>query len=352
MIEANKMLFQQLVSYSGERGYNVTNANAVRWVHANDDADAVLIGATLRESMSFGRFRHLAWLEFDKVDYVCSVGFEGELRDPNLLFIDDVQGFDVCLLTELRVSPNASAVKVYNIVEASSRDTDSAYVGHDNALVTGLYPPIKVYRSVTPISSEVVWSSFLDFSANELEYGGSWIDKELAGLLSQLAQKSLESLPYAELCRSTLELDPRSLFMSLYRCIEATYAHDKASMLKNALSIEASWNEIASVLEKQMSWRPLEETSLISVLSLAKDEDLREICACLGVNLTDETGVQSAAGRAIYKLRNHIVHYRPAHSPVKVSGFDWNRICKALLAIAEDVFVVAYGKVEVSNSTT
>ncbi|TQN01026.1 hypothetical protein FHX68_1165, partial [Microbacterium lacticum] len=38
-------------------------------------------------------------------------------------------------------------------------------------------------------------------------------------------------------------LDPRSLFMSLYRCVEATYAHDKATKLKQGLSIEHEWQE-------------------------------------------------------------------------------------------------------------
>ncbi|MDJ0423606.1 hypothetical protein QNA14_13820 [Dietzia kunjamensis] len=322
----------------------------MRWVHSNPAADEVLKTAIIRRSMSFGRFRHLAWLEVDEKHCVASVGFDYELVDPGFALLDDIQGYDVCLLSELPISPKASAAEVFNIVEADSRSNNPDYSGHDNAQVMNLFPTIRVFESAEPIDDELVWPIFLNFSAKESRHGGSWIENELADRLSVLAQEGIDSFPYKELCRSTLDLDPRSLFMSLYRCVEATYAHDMATRLKNVLSIEHHWNKIAEALENAMSWRPLEANSLKVVLSFAKDDDLREVCDCFGINLQQDTNLPSAAGKAIYQLRNRIVHYRPALKSVDLEEVDWNRLAVALVSIASDVFHSAYSH-ELADST-
>jgi hypothetical protein len=266
------------------------------------------------------------------------------VNDPSLAMIDDIQGFDVCLLSELMVSPRVSAAEVFDVVAAGSRDEDAAYIGHENGLVLGLFPSIRVYLSAAEVSHELVGPIFLSLSAEESRHGGSWIEGNLASSLEGLAKANIERLPYMELCRSALDLDPRSLYMSLYRCVEATYAHDQATKLKAHLSIDHSWNEIAAALENAMSWRPLEAASLNSVLSFAQKDDLREVCECLQVHVNAETNVASAAGKAIYELRNRIVHYRPALVPLESEQIDWNRLCVVLLSIATDVFNSAYGR--------
>ena len=342
MKDANKTVFQRLVRFADDREHPIPHPHAARWVHSNVDADEILIEAKIHRSMSFGRFRHLAWLEHQELHFIASVGFDHEIEDPNLMLLEDIQGFDVCLLSELRVAPNASGIQVYNVVSAGSRDDDPGYKGHENGLIMGLFPNLRIYQAADPVRDDIVASILLGFSVEESRHGGSWIETGLADELSALAQRNIASLPYDELCRSTLDLDPRSLFMSLYRCIEATYAHSKASKLKQELSVEQAWHEIAATLEKVMSWRPLEESSLQSVLSFANPLDLKEVCACLGVELKEDSNIAAAAGRSIYSLRNRIVHYRPAHDPIDLDSVDWNRLCQALATIAGDVVNSTY----------
>lgn len=344
MIAANKTLIRRLTDFAAQRDYPVPDPSAARWVHANPAADEVLKVAVLRSFMSFGRFRHLAWLEVNEQHFVATVGFDYEVDDPGFELLEDIQGYDVCLLTELAVSPSAPAAEVYNVVAANSRDSDPGYHGHDNTQIMSLFPPIRVFASADLITEELIWPIFLSISSEESRTGGSWIESELADCLSALAEANVDLLPYKELCRSTLDLDPRSLFMSLYRCIEATYAHDKATKLKKDLSIEHEWHKIAEVLENAMSWRPLEASSLNVVLAYAKQDDLLEVCECLDVTLQDDTNLASAAGKAIYQLRNRIVHYRPALAPVDSAEIDWNRLCIALVSVAHEVFHTAYGQ--------
>lgn len=346
---ANTKIFQRLVEFAETREFTIPNRNAPRWVHANPEVDARLIRSTIAGSISFGRYRHLAWVEFDDKHYIASIGFEHAVRDPNLVQLEDSQGFDVCLLSELPVFPSASAAEVYNVVAAGNKSDDPKYRGHDNEKIMGLFPIFSAYQCVTRMDEGTIWPAFLSICAEETQHGGSWIEQELADSLAELAQDPITSFPYRELCRSSLDLDPRSLFMSLYRCIEATYAHEKATKLKTALSVEHSWSKIAAILESEMSWRPLESESLNNVLKYAHNDDLQEICACLKKDPGENTS--AAAGNAIYRLRNRIVHYRPTTDPFDFDSLDWNRTCNVLVSIARDVFHRAYNDDAIATGT-
>ncbi len=340
---ANSTIFQRLASFANDRENPIPNPNALRWISSDDLSKDRLKRAEIINFVSFGRFRHLASLEYDGGHYVGSIGFDYEMNTPDLVPVDDIRGFDVCLLSELPVLPNVTGIEVYDVVAAGSQDDGSGYIGHDCSLVKGLFPYIRMYRATGPIKDDLVWPIFLNFSAKESRFSGSWIDESLASALLDISSSDIESFPYKELCRSTLDLDPRSLFMSLYRCIEATYAHHQSSLLKTALKIGENWQRVAAELEHVMSWRPVEEVSLKTVLKHANHEDLRKICECLEISIDERSNLPNATGKAIYKLRNRIVHFRPAHDPVELEGIDWNQLCSALASIASKVFPVVYG---------
>jgi hypothetical protein len=340
MIGANQALFQRLVQHCLQRGVSLTGADNPRWVHANAEADLILKQLRVRTSISFGRYRHLAWLEYRETHFVCLIGFDTEPEYTQLYPRDDVQGFDVCVISEIPIHPRATPLQVKNIVEAESK-LDEGYEGHDNYSVMQLFPSIQVFESADPLSEDLVWAVFLTMCVDESRWGGSWIDVTLAASLVSLAQLNVPSLPYQELCRAVLDLDPRSLYMTLYRCLEATYAYDHATKLASALALNISWNDLAAKLDAEMGWRPPELQSLNIALAHAHEDDLVEILDCLNPELRND--FQATAGRAIYKLRNQIVHYRPTNMPLVFDNVDWNRVCNALVAISMDVFYHAYG---------
>lgn len=344
MISANTIVFNRLINFANGQQRSVPMPRAGRWVSSNEPDKDVLKNAKIIQKTSFGRYRHFAWLQYQDRDYLATIGFSSEMDNQQFVALDDLGGFDVCLISELPVSPIASVDEVYNVVAVGHKDDVAGYTGHPNESIVGLFPRLQVFESANPLSADIVWQLFLSMSAIESRQGGSWIEDSLAEALVKLAQSNIESFPYYELCRSTLDLDPRSLYMSLYRCVEATYAHRIASQLKSDLGSESEWVEIAATLERVMSWRPLEAESLISVLNHANQDSLRIVCECLDVDLNSDTKIQSSAAKAIYGLRNEIVHFRPGFKAVDVDGLAWNDLCRALVAIAHDVFSYTYGR--------
>jgi hypothetical protein len=177
--------------------------------------------------------------------------------------------------------------------------------------------------------------------ADECQKSGSWIDAELAEVIVALADVGIPFLPYEALCRSMFDFDPRSLFMALYRCIEATYAYESCRKLVNKLSLGTAWHELAAALESEVGWHPREAASLNLVLKYAHEGDLADICALLKLDAGDN--LADSAGRAIYRMRNSFVHFRPGNKPPSdLDSMDWNRLCKLIAQIVFSVFSRAY----------
>ena len=339
MKDANGVVFKKLADYCERRDNPVLNPTAPRWVHANPIADEILKEVHIRSEMSFGRHRNLAWLQHIDRHFIGLMGFEHDPDLPGYPVLEDVQGFDVCLIAETHVQPRASTAAVRDIVEFGAKG-DLGYVGHDNAAVMELFPAIKVLESTEPLDDSIAEAAFLRFCVDESRLGSSWIEDELAMSLATLAEMVVPSLPYRELCRAVFDLDPRSLYMALYRCVEATYAYEKASKLARALSLPMSWDQLAAALDTEMGWHPPEAQSLNVALEHAHAMDLEDICDCLGVEIGKDLSV--SAGRAIYRLRNQIVHYRPTNDVVDFETIDWNRLCNSMVTIALHVFHDAY----------
>src|SRR5438034_1749124 len=100
-------------------------------------------------------------------------------------------------------------------------------------------------------------------------------------VVNQLAVMDTDAVPYDTLCRSVLDLDPSALFLALYRCLEALYAHGLVRELSNTLKITMSWIEMAQILEAKLGWYPREEPSLEALLKHAAPGDLEAVASAL-----------------------------------------------------------------------
>lgn len=137
-----------------------------------------------------------------------------------------------------------------------------------------------------------------------------------------------------------MDFDQSSLFMSLYRCLEALYAHAGANSIRNALAISAPWEEVAVALETHLGWRPIEAQSLEALVGMGDKLELMTIRDSIRpafAGAPSPTLIRAAADY-LYRLRNSVVHYRPIHSSVDHSVVDWARLCGAMSTLISYVY--------------
>jgi hypothetical protein len=166
------------------------------------------------------------------------------------------------------------------------------------------------------------------------------MSQQLTYELMSLADLNIAFFPYGALCRSMFDSDPRSLYMALYRCIEATYAYESCRKLVDALALSMEWHRLAAALESEVGWHPQQAASLNVVLKYALEEDLAEVCRCVGAEVGPDLHV--SAGRAIYQFRNRIVHFRPGSDDGSDDDMDWSALCRALVGVVVHVFSNAF----------
>jgi hypothetical protein len=253
----------------------------------------------------------------------------------------------VALLADLGVEPTASPSAVLDVVGAGSK-AEPSYPGHDLHLVQGLFPRLRVMEVDAAVAGAPHFAAnLLAVCAAESVEGNGWINQALADELSRLAEQRIPGLPYEFLVRATLDLDPKNLFLALYRCLEATYAYTRASELSVKLGItDKSWFDVAKILGESLSWYPRHDQSLSAVLALpaVSAGDLDAIALSLG---TDQSGdaVATRVASGVRGLRNSLVHYGPTTRPASVPNDDWNGLCAPLARVVGSVFAHAYGGV-------
>jgi hypothetical protein len=165
-----------------------------------------------------------------------------------------------------------------------------------------------------------------------------WIDEQLAATLNMITELSPAYIPFQILCRSVLDMDPRALFLALYRCLEALYAHSQTQRLMIALEISKPWAEMAETLEAALGWYPREEPSLEALLAHAVAEDLQATAVALNDAIPPDARSEPYVAKRIYQLRNALVHYRPFHRKFSFEEVDWNRLCEAMALLVFHIY--------------
>lgn len=340
MRDANRAIFAHLEHFCARKGEPIPTAGQTRWVRSDDEDKRYLKELTVGIRLQFGRRRALAHLSLDAQHYIAVFDFEIEPSAPHLQVVEANGGLLTALLAELRPDPVATPAQIRNIVEVGSKEEAEPYGGHEADAIQGLFPSITILECSDPVDEDAIWRLFLLICAQECGEGSYWLDPVLADAIMAITDVVVPNLPYAAMCRSMFDADPRGLFMALYRCLEATYAYESSVKLVMDLQISVTWQEMATALEAAIGWRPNEAAALNSMLQHAFDEDLRDICAHLSAPVGNDLRV--AAGRAIYSLRNSVVHYRSGFREVSLENGQWNQLCVTMVNVVFHVFSRAY----------
>ena len=343
LIGANQSIFAALDGHCAARGSVLGNAGRGRWIASESLHRHFMMKARVADTVNFGPGRKLARFDLSTKSYLCTVGFEpnhGILRDAE---VDIDPAFLTVALSELQPRPSASLSEIRQIVEFSDKDADEHYVGHDYRQVADLFPPIRIYNVG---QNSLTWNTFFRACVDECDLGSSWIEGRLAGTLRSMCDLDQQRVPYRILCRSIFDSDESSFFLALYRSLESLYSYSSARELATALGVRASWVDVAAALEERLGWHPREEDSLARIICFASVADLKAVVRALGELTIPESQelVVNHAAKAIYRLRNSIVHYRPAQHKLRMESLDWTGICEAMVGIVVDVYEAVFAR--------
>ena len=338
MIESNGRIFSMLDAYCANRSQPIRNSGLPRWIKTNSRDRDILKNVELGAQLSFSANRRLARFDYRQNVFICLVGFE--YADPVLgLLEEDVQpGLLTAILSELKPQPNVPASSVIDIVDATDGNADTEYSGHTAPAIASLYPRIRAFVGKN-FANENTWRVFFLLSIEECRAGESWIDERFSAALEELGQLCFLNVPYQTLCRSMFDSDPATMFLALYRCIEALYAYASAQVLIDALKLDVSWPELAASLEDKIGWYPREENSLTALMKFTRAQDLIEIFLSLGeIRPPPDADLPQSVAKRIYLLRNSLVHFRPALQKMDHDKIDWNRLCETMAHLVSSVY--------------
>jgi hypothetical protein len=296
----------------------------------------------VRGVLSFGANRAVARFDLDSECFICTLGFDQVIGQAGLLEIDVGAGLLTALLMDLKPRPRATAAEIKDVIEAQHKIAEPSYNGHDPQLILLLFPTIRAFTSID-VDPEETWRIFFLLCVDESRQGETWIEDDFAQTLRSIAELKSPNVPYRTLCRSIFDADPAAMFLALYRCIEALYAYSSAQNIIRSLHLSIDWTEVAVVLEDELGWHPREESSLASLLSKAHKSDLEGIFRAMDKTVPGRrSDLAASTARVIYKLRNELVHFRPAHHRVDYSEVEWNRLCIATATLVWHLYTEVF----------
>jgi hypothetical protein len=336
MIEANKSVFGNLDDFCAIRSDPIRNAGKPRWIATSSNDKEFLKSARTLAHLSLSPNIRLAHYRFNDLSYVVVSGLE--ISDPPRGFVQEELGGGALtlFLAEEFPSPSGTTAQIRDVVEADDLAINPNFGGFEALQIASLFPAVQVF-STAQLEPEESYKAFflLALCSRPVLH---LRDEQFVNTIRGLAELSSQAIPYETLCRSVLDSDPSSIFLALYRCLEALYMHSHSQRLKTRLSLNLPWVELARTLEEILDWRPREEPSLAAILAYAKVENLVRTAESFNERIPEDASPNGFVAKRIYVLRNSAVHYRPFQQSAAKEDVDWGRISESLAIVIFDIY--------------
>lgn len=340
-IETSKQFFASLESVYRDAGLGLSARDSgSRWIaESTPGANERLVHLRCRACHLFRPSLGALHLDSDdRGSFIVAIGLNAEYFSPES-GVEEVELdsgiFQVAVLSS-NLRATAGPRLVYENVAWGAKGQPN-YSGHNLEQIAPLYPSIVPYRVPATLGSQEVEAILWDMVLSHCVAEGAWIDEVQATSLRCLSASPIPDMPYADLSWAALSHDRRSLFLALYRCLEAAYAHGKIVELSGRLRYSAGWSTLAGIVEGVLGWRPQELQSLTDLLRRAHRDDVERLYELLRGSDKPKDDVVAGAAERIYRVRNGIVHYRAGGDRVSPDQYEWNEVCTLLAKVVLDV---------------
>lgn len=337
MVGANAAIFRSLDDAVFSLGHHIPNSGSPRWISTNPEERGFLKDSKVRNIVKIGQSRSVLHLEYGGFSFFATVGLSEKIRLGNLIEIDTTSSQLTVVIFESDVKPNCGPLEIIQNIGGQDRNSDPNYVGHSPDLILPLFPLIRLFKLPGGVVDDF-WQAHFMICLEEAMATGSWIDQDLFRSLKTMSELDSAKIPYAVLCRSIFDHDRTSLFLALYRCLEALYSYAATASLVSSLGIQKDWKVVSKQLEIDLRWYPKEDAALQGLFQRVGMKELIDISNSLKIPQEPHDTLSGRAARAVYDVRNKSVHFRPFHQDTDFDLIDWSKLCTALSCVVLDVY--------------
>ena len=341
MIDANKYIFEVLAEFVQTSEVAVPVSNNKRCIETNTkDKKWLQELKIINKQLLLPNFQ-TASFEFNSQKYFVAVGWQSKQTidsDEVIEFVQLNAGIVTALLFELKI-PLSHEANPYDIAENILYDDpiNSIIKYEDYSLISNVFEPFSVYR--IPENSPFIEKNDIDL----IRISGFYALKNSQLIALKFSSKTFDkfeniffegskNIPYENLLFSLVSVSWKYSFLDIYRCIEMLFPLSYLEIFHKELKIADSLLKFSADVEKYMGWKPKEKDAVNKLIDESPEEArklLREI-----KKLLDGTE-EGNCGDFVYKIRNSIVHFRPATQSINIEDNNWDMLIRASLYIVE-----------------
>ena len=340
MIEANKYIFELLAKFAKTSEIAVPVSDNKRCIETNtEDKEWLQEIKIINKQLILPNFQ-TASFEFKSQKYFVAVGWQSKQTidsDEVIEFVELNAGIVTALLFELRISLSHEAKPLDIIDKILYDDPINPIIKYNYSLISDFFEPFSVYRiqEYSPFFETddidlIRISGFYALKNSQLialKFSSKTFDK-----FENIFFEGSKNIPYENLLFSLVSVSWKYSFLDIYRCIEMLFPISYLEIFHKELKIEDSLLKFSADVEKYMGWKPKEKDAVNKLIDESPEEArklLREI-----KKLLDGTE-EGNCGDFVYKIRNSIVHFRPATQSINIEDNNWDMLIRASLYIVE-----------------
>lgn len=322
----SKELFARLAAAAPD----VVPIEGQRWIKRESDEDAELLGKADVEFLRLSRQLGASLIKRGENRFVASIGLpDTEFTVDGLEPAQPTPALFQLAILDLDVTPSASESEIREILQGQS-DNDPEYEGHDLTQIEPLFPNISYFKIIDDdeyfddigrILGVLICQSEVSLPLE--------ISDGIRSAYVDIFKNSSSSYPTVLALQGLLAAFWQTQYIEIYRTIEQLFPATMMKAFSDKIGFKGANLTLNRHTAETLGWRPKEEGALEALVRSLPSHTLEEFRQAFGIDSTLDD-MPAHVSRALYRLRNSIVHYRGPTELSSISLTDWQKIVESI----------------------
>jgi hypothetical protein len=336
MIDANKYIFDVLANFIQEKNQGIYISPNKRCIETDQQDKKWLQKIKIIKIKQILPDFKTSCFTFDSINYFVASGWNdlSQIEYENLDLIELNAGLVTALIFELKLTV-AKNISAYTVAEQVFYESEEEIIKYEYTQVLKFFEPFSVYK----VNNDFPLTNIIDSDIAKLS--GLFIirnpqiqflkfSRKTKDYFERIFLEGAKSIPYDNLLFSLVSVYWKYSFLDIYRCIERLFPISFLEELHNKLQIKTSLLDFSSNIERYIGWKP-KESEAINYLIDKSPEDAINILK--DIKKIIDGNEEGKCGDMVYKIRNSIVHFRPANEHIELNDKQWDDMILACLYV-------------------